>query len=236
MSILFVQHIDNEGPGHFKKVLDEQEVPFQVLKTSSSVKFDLPSGCLGVIILGGPMNADDESDYPFLAEEKVFIRELIKKEVPLLGICLGAQLIVQAAGGEVFKASEKEIGWYETTLSREGERDFLFRGLPKSFHVFQWHEDTFSISPGGKLLVTAAGCTNKGFKLGKRCYGIQFHLETEAGMIDGWLQAARRDLPSNHIGIIQKETEQKEPECLMWGKRLLLNFLDLGKQYLSETV
>jgi GMP synthase-like glutamine amidotransferase len=104
------------------------------------------------------------------------------------------------------------------------------------FQVFQWHEDTFSIPPKGKRLLTAPGCPNQGFRMKTRCYGIQFHLEADAGMINRWLQSARGDLPSNHIGIIQKETEQKEPECLMWGKRLLLNFLDLGKQYLSETV
>ncbi|MDX1778783.1 MAG: type 1 glutamine amidotransferase [Thermodesulfobacteriota bacterium] len=230
MSILFVQHVENEGPGNFKRVLDEQEVPFQILKTFSSVKFDLPSDCSGVIILGGPMNVDDESDYPFLREEKDFIKELIRQETPLLGICLGAQLIAQAAGGEVFKADKKEIGWYEVSLSTEGEDDLIVKGLPKVFQVFQWHEDTFSIPPQGKRLITAAGCPNQGFKVGTRCYGIQFHLEADAEMIDGWLQSALGDLPSNHIGIIQKETEEKEPECLMWGKKFLLNFLELSKQ------
>jgi GMP synthase-like glutamine amidotransferase len=230
MSILFVQHVDNEGPGYFKQVLEDQEVPFQILKTFSSVKFDLPPDCNGVIILGGPMNADDESGYPFLKEEKDFIRELIRQDIPLLGICLGAQLIAQAAGGEVFKADKKEIGWYEVSVSTEDGDDLILKGLPKMFQVFQWHEDTFSIPPQGKRLITAAGCPNQGFKVETRCYGIQFHLEADAEMIDGWLQSALKNLPSNHIGIIQKETEEKEPECLIWGKRFLLNFLKLSKQ------
>ena len=230
MSILFVQHVDNEGPGHFKQVLEDQEVPFLVLKAFSSMKYDLPSSCSGVIILGGPMNVYDESDYPFLREEKDFIRELIRQEIPLLGICLGAQLIAQAAGGKVFKADKKEIGWDEVNVSTEGEDDLILKGLPKVFQVFQWHEDTFSIPPQGKRLLTAAGCPNQGFKVGTRCYGIQFHLEADAEMIAGWLQSALGDLPSNHIGIIQKETEEKEPECLMWGKKFLLNFLELNKQ------
>lgn len=230
MSILFVQHVDNEGPGNFKRVLDEQEIPFQVLKTFLPVNFVLPEDCWGVIILGGPMNVDDESEYPFLREEKDFIRELIRQEIPLLGICLGAQLIAQAAGGKVFKADEKEIGWYEVALSAEGKHDTLFERLPRSFQVFQWHEDTFSIPPQGKKLITAAGCPNQGFKVGTRCYGIQFHLEADTGMINEWLQSALEDLPSNHIGTIQKETEEKEPECLMWGRELLLNFLGLSKQ------
>ncbi len=230
MSILFVQHVDSEGPGNFKRVLDEQKIPFQVLKTFLPVNFVLPEDCRGVIILGGPMNVDDESDYPFLREEKDFIRELIRQEIPLLGICLGAQLIAQAAGGKVFKADEKEIGWYEVFFSAEGEQDLLFKGLPKSFQVFQWHEDTFSIPPQGRRMITAAGCPNQGFKVRTRCYGIQFHLEADVGMINKWLQSARGDLPSSHIGTIREETNKKEPECLMRGKTLLLNFLELSKQ------
>jgi GMP synthase-like glutamine amidotransferase len=231
MSILFIQHVENEGPGICKQVLDEHNVPFQIVETFSPVSFILPADCRGVIILGGPMNVDQESDYPFLAEEKAFIRELIRREIPLLGICLGAQLIAQAAGGSVFKASEKEFGWYEVNLCKEGEQDFLFRGLPKSLHVFQWHGDTFSIPPQGKRLVTAGGCPNQGFKIGKRAYGIQFHLEADATMINGWLESAMKDLPSSSFLKIQEETAEKETECLVWGKKLLLNFLELGEQY-----
>ena len=231
MTILFVQHVKNEGPGHFMQVLHEHNVPFQILETSSLVSFSRPSDVRGVIILGGPMNVDEESDYPFLAEEKAFIRELIRQEIPLLGICLGAQLIAQAAGGSVFKASGKEMGWYEVDLCKEGEQDFLFRGLPKSFHVFQWHEDTFSIPSQGKRLVTTKGCPNQGFKVGTRCYGIQFHLEADTTMINGWLQSVREDLPANRFGKIREETQSKERECLVWGEKLLLNFLALGEQY-----
>lgn len=236
MTILFVQHVKNEGPGNFMQVLHGHNVPFQILEPSSSVSFIRPSDLRGVIILGGPMNVDQESDYPFLAGEKAFIRELIRKEIPLLGVCLGAQLIAQAAGGRVFKASEREIGWYEVHLSKEGEQDFLFRGLPKSFQVFQWHEDTFSIPSQGKRLVTAAGCANQGFKVGKRCYGIQFHQEADATMINGWLQSMMKNLPASRFGKIREETPEKEQECLVWGEKLLLNFLELGKQFLSQSV
>jgi GMP synthase (glutamine-hydrolysing) len=167
MAILFIQHVKNEGPGIFKQVLDESAISSHTIETFSNEHISLPSNCKGVIILGGPMNVDEELNYPFLKEEKEFIRDILKKEIPLLGICLGAQLIAQVAGGSVFKAEEKEIGWYPVTLSDEGAQDFLFQGVPRSFEVFQWHEDTFELPPQGERLVTSYGCVNQGFKVGK---------------------------------------------------------------------
>jgi len=231
MSILFVQHVENEGPGIFKQVLHEHDIPFQILETFLPVSFVLPADCRGVIILGGPMNVDEESRYPFLTEEKAFIRELMRKEIPLLGICLGAQLIAQAAGGRMYQADEKEFGWYPVELTEDGARDCLFQGVPRLYEVFQWHEDTFSIPPQGKRLVTARGCPNQGFKVGKRAYGMQFHLEADATMINEWLQSAIEELPSSRFVRIQEETRLKAPECLVWGKKLLSHFLELGKQY-----
>jgi GMP synthase (glutamine-hydrolysing) len=230
MTILFVQHVDNEGPGIFKQVLDEHAIPFHILETFNTVSFILPGGCRGVIILGGPMNVDDESHYPFLAEEKAFIRDLIGKEIPLLGICLGAQLIAQAAGGRVYKVDEKELGWYEVHLTREGAQDFLLGEIPESFQVFQWHEDTFSIPPQGKSLVTAAGCPNQGFKIGKRAYGLQFHMEADAAMIKKWLASERDAGHLTSLEIIQQETSEKSTDCLRWGKKLFANFLALAQE------
>ena len=175
MSILFLQHVKNEGPGIFTQAIDELAVSSHTIELFSNEKISLPAGCEAIIILGGPMNADDESKHPFLREEKEFIRSILKAEMPLLGICLGAQLIAQVAGGSVFKAKEKEIGWYPVTLSDEATQDLLFKGVPRSFEVFQWHEDTFEIPHQGKRLVTSEGCVNQGFKTGKCCYGVQFH-------------------------------------------------------------
>ncbi|MBW2222516.1 MAG: type 1 glutamine amidotransferase, partial [Deltaproteobacteria bacterium] len=125
MTILFIQHVRNEGPGIFKEVLDEMGVSSHILEIFSDKNFFLPTDCRGVIILGGPMNVDDEPKYPFLKEEKEFINDILKKEMPLLGICLGAQLIAQVAGGRVFRATEKEIGWYPIRLTGKGEQDPL---------------------------------------------------------------------------------------------------------------
>lgn len=136
MTLLFVQHVDNEGPGIFEDVLDEMGISFHVVEIFSHKSFSLSSDCRGVIILGGPMNVDEESKYPFVKEEKKFIGNLLNKEIPLSGICLGAQLIAQTAGGEVFKTAKKEIGWYPIRLTEEGVHDSLFQGCPSPSKYF----------------------------------------------------------------------------------------------------
>ncbi len=230
MTILFIQHVRNEGPGIFKEVLDEMGISSHIFEIFSHKNFSLPSDCRGVIILGGPMNVDEESQYPFLKEEKEFIGNLLHKDIPLLGICLGAQLIAQVAEGRVFRAAEKEIGWYPIRLTGEGEQDSLFQGLPKLFDIFQLHEDTFEIPPKGKRLVTSDGCHNQGFKVGKRGYGLQFHLEADSKMISNWLDANKEDPffdNVNSVDSLKQETTEKISTCLTWGKRLFQNFIQL---------
>ena len=120
----------------------------------------------GVVILGGPMNVYQEREYPFLKKEDLFIKDVLREEVPLLGICLGAQLLAKASGAEVSKSPYKEIGWYDVELTEEGRRDSLFRGLGPTLSVFQWHEDTFAVPDGGVLLATGTLCRNQAFRVG----------------------------------------------------------------------
>lgn len=234
MSTFFIQQIEHEGPGIFKKVLDEVGVPYRILKVFLDGECTLPSYGDGVIMLGGPMNVDEELASPFLKKEKEFISNLLKEEVPLLGICLGAQLIAQVTGGKVFKAKEKEIGWYPVTLTEEGKKDPLFFGFPYSFEVFQWHEDTFEIPPNGEKLVTSHGCSNQVFKIGKRAYGIQFHLETDYMMINDWLNVNKEELLLHKLPDcmnLKRQTTEKIQTSLTWGRELLLNFLQIVDHY-----
>lgn len=140
----------------------------------------------GVVILGGPMNVYEEESYPFLRSEDQFIRQVLREEVPFLGICLGAQLLAKACGAAVTKSPHKEIGWFEAELTEAGMRDSLFRGLPGTLSVFQWHEDTFVVPVGASLLATSELCRNQAFKVGNLAYGLQFHLEVTPEMVRAW--------------------------------------------------
>jgi GMP synthase-like glutamine amidotransferase len=125
--------------------------------------------------LGGPMSVNDEADLPWLKEEKHFISEAISSGKPVLGICLGAQLIANALGARVYPGRHKEIGWFDIECTSNDPDLFRF---PKTATVFHWHGETFDLPPGASRLARSAGCENQAFQIGSRVMGLQFHLET----------------------------------------------------------
>jgi GMP synthase-like glutamine amidotransferase len=129
-----------------------------------------------VVAMGGPMSVNDEADLLWLVDEKRFVRAAAECGVPVLGICLGAQLIASALGARVYPNRVKEIGWFPITapsIAHEG----LFQ-LPASIDVFHWHGETFDLPPGAARLASSPGCENQAFQIGDRVVGLQFHLET----------------------------------------------------------
>jgi GMP synthase (glutamine-hydrolysing) len=149
MNALIIKHIDIEGPGLIEYCLVQEKIPYQILNLEMGAQFPKINDLSHFVILGGPMNVDEEERYPFLRDEDLFIKEAIQRGKAILGICLGAQLIAKALGAKVFKAPVKEIGWYDISLTKIGSQDPLFSGLPRTFPVFQWHEDTFEIPNRG---------------------------------------------------------------------------------------
>lgn len=172
----YLQHVPFEGLGSIEPWL--KDAGYQI---SSSQFFN--SGILPeigdidfLIVMGGPMSVNDETDYPWLAKEKEYIKSAIEAGKPVLGICLGAQLIANSMGGEVFQISAKEIGWFPVEAVQP-ERTSIFR-FPKETEVFHWHGETFSLPVGAVQIAKSKGCENQAFQIGKNVVGLQFHLET----------------------------------------------------------
>lgn len=127
-----------------------------------------------LIIMGGPMSANDESTLPWLRAEKVFIRDAVESGVSVLGVCLGAQLIASALGARVWRNPQKEIGWFPVEGVTAEHNAFSF---PKELAVFHWHGETFDLPRGAVQLAKTIACENQAFQIGRKVIGLQFHLE-----------------------------------------------------------
>ena len=146
------------------------------------------NGYQGLVVLGGPMSVDHTDEYPYLLTEVRLIQQAIDNQIPVLGICLGAQLIAKALGANVKRNGEKEIGWYPVFLTEEGRQDPVLRHFEDKEHIFQWHEDTFKIPANAVRIVCSPLCENQAYRYGENVYAFQFHLEVDEPMIERWLR------------------------------------------------
>lgn len=141
----------------------------------------------GIIVLGGPMSVYDVAGYPHLETEMAILRDAIDREIPILGVCLGAQLIARTLGADVVPNHEKEIGWYDVSLRDAAQADPLFSHFRDVEKIFQWHGDTFEIPDGAVALASTEGCSNQAFRFGDSVYAFQFHMEVDEPLIERWL-------------------------------------------------
>jgi GMP synthase-like glutamine amidotransferase len=229
MNVLITKHVDIEGPGLIEDCLRQEKIPYQILSLESSLHLPKLDNLTHIVILGGPMNVHEEDRYPFLREEDLFIKEAIQRGKSILGICLGAQLIAKALGAKVFKASVKEIGWHDVSLTRIGSIDPFFSRFQKTFPVFQWHEDTFDIPHGAILIATSSRVPSQAFRYGDKAYGLQFHLEVTQEMIRDWMETYEEEFeglpspPSSRVKILE-DTEVKIELYKKMGMTFLKNF------------
>lgn len=194
--ILIVKHIDIEGPGTMGDFLDTRNIPYRIIDLGAGdmLPEDL-SRLKAVVVLGGPMNVDEEDKYPWLVKENEFIKEVLRRQIPFLGICLGSQLLAKAAGAKVVPSPVREIGWHHVQLTDDGKNDPLFKDFHEEYPIYQWHGDMFQIPEGGKLLATAKECPHQAFKVGDHAYGLQFHIEVTDKSIKEWCEEyAQNDL------------------------------------------
>ncbi|HBG18923.1 MAG TPA: amidotransferase [Desulfobulbaceae bacterium] len=172
----YLQHVAFEGLGSIEPWLREAGYDITATRFFESAKLPGAKELDLLVVMGGPMSVNDEGDYPWLPAEKHFIAEAIRAGVPVLGICLGAQLIAAAMGGRVYPNKAKEIGWLPVHRVSEESAD-VFR-FPDTATVFHWHGETFDLPPGAIRLASSEACANQAFQLGKSVIGLQFHLET----------------------------------------------------------
>ncbi|MBI4745934.1 MAG: gamma-glutamyl-gamma-aminobutyrate hydrolase family protein [Deltaproteobacteria bacterium] len=210
--VLIFKHVSFEGPGTLTEPLKALGIKYREVNLYEGGAPINLEGCGGLIIMGGPMNVYEETEYPFLKDEDRLIKEALAKKLPMIGVCLGAQLMAKAAGAEVTKGQKKEIGWYPLNLTDEAKIDPAFKGLPKEIEVFQWHGDTFDIPQGAVRLASSELFQNQAFRIGNNAYAFQFHIEVTEGIIRDWIEINTKELEGvkDYIDSKKALAESKE--------------------------
>lgn len=183
MRILALTHGDNVGPGVFEDAV--RAAGHELVERNVARDGAPDEGADAAIVLGGAMHPDQDDRHPWLAPELRFLERELERGTPLLGVCLGSQLIARAAGARVFQASEPEVGWLPVEVTESGSADPVAASLPQRFDAFQWHHYTHDLPNGAVELARSRVCT-QAFRLGS-AWGVQFHPEVRAEQVESWL-------------------------------------------------
>ena len=236
--LLVLQHLEIEGPGLFEQFAKERDLKIKIIRLDK--KDNLPQTKKGdlILIMGGPMGVKDigSDRYPWLKLEREFIKRELKNKRPIIGVCLGAQLLASAAGGDVeilkYGSPPKalpEIGWSQIFIDKSN-KDFkeLFE---EPFHVLHWHGDRILLPNKAVLIASSGRCKEQFFRIGDFAYGLQFHIETTGAMIDKWIREDKefifKGLGSNGQEILREENRKYSDKTFLKRKHLISKLFEL---------
>lgn len=215
--IAIFRHAGTEGPGYLAKFLDERQIPWQLVAIDAGDAVPLDAAAYsGLVFMGGPMSVND--DLPWISPVLALIRDAVAKDIPLLGHCLGGQLISKALGGVVSRNPVKEIGWGDVQVSDNDSARAWF-GDMRSFAAFHWHGETFSLPQGAIHLLSSAHCINQAYAIGKHL-ALQCHVEMTAEMIVNWCAVGASEIAASSSPGVQSVGEMQQQ---MNGKLPRLN-------------
>lgn len=206
MRVLSLIHEDDAPTGVFGEILRERGDELLEWNASRGAPPEPPEDFDALVILGGSMHVDQEDRHPWLAAQNELIGAAVDRGQPLLGICLGSQLIAQALGARVGPASRPEIGWHEVELTAEGAEDPVLGALPRRFSALEWHSYAFEVPPQGELLARNDVCA-QGFRVGRSTWGVQFHPETTRATLEGWRASSEGSSPNFDLDPIERWNE-----------------------------
>jgi GMP synthase (glutamine-hydrolysing) len=220
MHVVAITHGPNVGPGVFGDAV--REAGHELEEWCVPLGAAPPDSADAYFVFGGAMHPDQDEHYPWLAEEHRFLTGLLDRGTPLLGVCLGAQMVARAAGAAVRPAARSEVGWHEVELTEAATEDPVFASLPQRFDAFEWHHYTYDVPPGATELARSDACT-QAFRLGN-AWAIQFHAEVTEPQIEEWL--ARDHAEVADVPALRAATRQRMGAWNRLGRQLARSFLD----------
>jgi GMP synthase (glutamine-hydrolysing) len=211
-----IQHVPFEGPGLIAEIASRQGLELRPCHPYRGDPLPAMDEIDGLVVMGGPMGVLDTAEHPHLAREVELIAAMVHAERPVLGVCLGAQLMAHALGATVYAGEQAEIGFGSVSLTRAGREDPVLGNLgTEILPVMHWHQDTFELPDGARWLARSELYPHQAFCLGERAYGLQFHLEVDRQLADAW----REHLPT---GVTLTDSARLQAEAI--GRRALEAF------------
>lgn len=221
MKIHCIQHVEFETMGTIVEWIAEKNHSLSTTHLYDNSKFPAMDDFDLLVIMGGPMNIYEYEMYPWLIDEKVFIKDTISAGKAVLGICLGAQLVADVLGAKVSKNKHKEIGWFPVFATRQKKSEnMLLKGIPEKFIAFHWHGDTFDLPEGAERLFESEACKNQGFVYKNRIIGLQFHLEMSNRTIGNVIKNCKDELIEGTY--IQSEADMLDKDSFLTESKLLM--------------
>jgi GMP synthase (glutamine-hydrolysing) len=231
MRVLTIVHQPDAGPGVFAEEMRGRGVDVDEWRLSQRgtgppreiAAYD------AVLTFGGAMHADQEDRHPWLRFERDFLAAMLDDGMPILGVCLGSQVLADAAGGEARRAREPEIGWFDIEVTDDGAADPVIGPLAPSFTGFQWHSYE-ALPPDGAFILARSAVCPQAYRIGDRVWGIQFHAEVTAANLSHWIDDYRNDEDAVRIGLdpvkLRQETEPRIADWNRLGRELCGRFLE----------
>lgn len=229
--MIIFQHDPFKGPGLISEMFEGRGMPHVLVEAHEDDPFPLSTaGFTGVVSMGGPMSVNDE--LPFIQREVEFLVDAAVKRIPILGVCLGAQILASALGARVYDGSGPEVGWGEVELTRDGAGDRVLGGFGDRLPVLHWHGETFDLPQEAVLLASSPEYPHQAFRWGDSAYGFQFHLEVTEEMVRDWVRedmAGSGGLISDPEPIL-RGVKAKLARVSLTGSIVFGRFLDMIKE------
>ncbi len=228
--VLALQHVECEKPGLIEEALKSKGYAVDAISSfrGQPVPEGLGEAC-GLVVMGGPMGVYEDGRYPFLRDEMRLIQQALRQEKPVLGVCLGSQLLAAALGAKVRKGAQKEIGWFPIELSEPAHDDRLLGGIDRSFTALHWHGDVFDVPAGATALSSSRLTACQAFRYGRNAYGFLFHMEVTQKILDGLARTFSGELAEEGLSgdQILRQAGEFLPKLQLLGRRVFSEWANL---------